>query len=168
MSIAATSPRSVHKVSVRAVVDPSHLPADDRVVAEYALVSSMVAILAIALASIPESQLAARLPVTNDRATALVIHSAREARVSASQARAALRRAPYARAPLRYLYAAGWITGRQTPYECVFAKATPEATRKELTSALRKDARLLSRLRRMSVTVAQAADALAKGTASAC
>jgi hypothetical protein len=168
MSIAATSPRSVHKVSVRAIVDPSHRPADDPVVAEYALVSSMVAILAIALASIPESQLAARLPVTNDRATALVIHSAREARVSASQARAALRRAPYARAPLRYLYAAGWITGRQKPYACVFAKATPEATRKELTSALRKDARLLSRLRRMSVTVAQAADALTKGTASAC
>jgi hypothetical protein len=128
----------------------------------------MVAILAIALASIPESQLAARLPVTTNRATALVIQSAREARVPASQARAAFRRAPYARAPLRYLYAAGWITGRQAPYECVFAKATPEATRKELTSALRKDARLLNRLRRMSVTVAQAADALTKGTASAC
>jgi hypothetical protein len=36
MSIAATSPRSVHKVSVRAVVDPSHRPADDGVVAEHA------------------------------------------------------------------------------------------------------------------------------------
>jgi hypothetical protein len=128
----------------------------------------MVAILAIALASIPESQLAARLPVTTGRASTLVTQSARGAHVSPSEARAALRRAPYPRAPLRYLYAAGWIMGRQKPYECVFAKATPDATRKELTSALRKDARLLSRLRRMSVTVPQAADALMKGTASAC
>lgn len=136
--------------------------------AEYALVTAMVATLAFALASIPDAQLASRLPVTPARATALVTQSARTSRVPVSGARAAYARAPYGRPPLRYLYAAGWITGKQLPAKCVFAKVTPDYTRQELTTAIRKDSRLAGRLRRMNVTVGRAVDAVAKGIASAC
>jgi hypothetical protein len=137
-------------------------------VAEYALVTAMVATLALALASIPDAQLGRRLPVTTARATALVTQSARASRVPVSGARAAYARAPYGRPPLRYLYAAGWITGQTTPHECIFAKVTPDPTRQKLDASIRRDARLVSRLKRMKVTVGQAVDALAQGTASAC
>jgi len=131
-------------------------------------VTAMVATLAIALASIPESQLANRLPVTTERATALVTQSARTAHVSVAGARKAMTSSPYARPPLRYLYAAGWITGRQKPSDCIFAKVTPEATEQEMARGLRANLRLAQRLRRMHVTVAQAASALTRGAASAC
>lgn len=136
--------------------------------AEYALVTAMVATLTLALASIPDAQLARRLPVTTARATALVTQSAQASSVPAAGARNAYARAPYGRPPLRYLYAAGWITGKQLPAKCVFAKVTPDYTRQELTTAIRKDSRLAARLRRMKVTVGQAVDATAKGIASAC
>jgi hypothetical protein len=76
--------------------------------------------------------------------------------------------APYGRAALRYLYAEGWIAGRKNAADCVFAKATPESTVRELAAGIRKDARLRARLRRMNVTVDQAAVALTRGTAAAC
>lgn len=128
----------------------------------------MAATLALALASIPDAQLASRLPVTTARATALVTQSARASNVPVSGARAAYARAPFGRPPLRYLYAAGWITGKQLPAKCVFAKVTPDYTHQELTTAIRKNAKITSRLRRMKVTTGQAVEALAQGTASAC
>jgi hypothetical protein len=136
--------------------------------AEYAIVTAVVASIAIALAAIPESQLAAQLPVTASTASALVAKSARTSDVSVREARAALRRAPYGRAPLRYLFAAGWIGGRARPSDCVFAKVTPDSTTREFVASIRRDARLVTRLRRMNVTIAQAASALTRGTASAC
>jgi len=150
------------------VIDRFGGVADHSAVGEYVLITAMVATLAIGLASIPDSELARRLPVTNARAAALVTQSARVSGVSVTGARAAFRRAPFGRPPLRYLYAAGWITGKQLPAKCIFAKVTPDYTRQELTTAIRKDTRLASRLRRMKVTVGQAVDAVAKGTASAC
>jgi len=136
--------------------------------AEYAIVTAVVASLAIALSSIPQSQLAASLPVTAAKARALVSTSARTSHLPAAQARAAYARAPYGRPPLRYLFAAGWIGGRLRPTDCAFAKVTPDSTRSEFVSTIRRDTRLLDRLRRMRVTVAGAADALTRGTASAC
>ncbi|HEX5582615.1 hypothetical protein, partial [Gaiella sp.] len=57
--------------------------------AEYALITAMVASLALSLATIPQSELGRRLPVTSERAQALVSKSARTADVSPAQARAA-------------------------------------------------------------------------------
>ena len=136
--------------------------------AEYALVTAVMASLVVALASIPDGQLGARLPVTQQKATTLVTQTAKSGRVPVAQARAVLRRAPYPRPALRYLYTAGWITGRQQPAECLFAKATPDATRGRIADSIRGDARLRARLRRMNVTVSQAAGALTSGTAAAC
>lgn len=136
--------------------------------AEYALITAVVASLALSLATIPESQLSRTLPVTAARAQALASRSARTAGVPAAGARAAVASAPYTRAALRYLFAEGWIGGRKNAAECVFAKATPEATRSRLATAMRKDTRLRARLGRIHVTVGQAAEALTRGTAAAC
>jgi hypothetical protein len=136
--------------------------------AEYALVTAVMASLAIALTSIPDAQLAARLPTTAARATALVNQTAKSAKVPAADARAAMARAPFTRPPLRYLYATGWIGGRKSPADCLFAKVTPESTSKRMSETIRKDAKLVSRLRRMNVTVPQAAGAITAGTAAAC
>jgi hypothetical protein len=136
--------------------------------AEYALVTAVVASLAIALATIPDAQLARNLPVTAARAQALVSKSARASGVSTAEARSVMARAPYGRAALRYLYAEGWLAGRKNAAECVFAKATPGSTRRDLAAGIRKDDRLRTRLRRMRVTVDQAAGALTRGTAAAC
>lgn len=142
--------------------------ADDRAVAEYALITAVVASLALSLATIPESELARQLPLTAARAQALVSRSARAGNIPPAQARAVLAHAPYRRAPLRYLYAEGWIGGRRNAADCVFAKATPGPTQDRLAIGIRKDARLRARLRRMNVTVSQAAAALTRGTAAAC
>ena len=136
--------------------------------AEYALITAVVASLALSLATIPERQLARQLPVTAARAQALISKTARASDVPVAEARSAIARAPYGRAALRYLYAEGWVGGRKNAAECVFAKATPESTRKRLEAALRTDARLRTRLARMAVTVPQAAEAITRGTASAC
>jgi hypothetical protein len=77
-------------------------------------------------------------------------------------------KAPYRRSALRYLYAEGWIGGRRSPADCVFAKATPDSTQQQLAAGIRKDGRLQARLRRMRVTPDQAAQALARGTGAAC
>jgi len=50
----------------------------------------------------------------------------------------------------------------------VFAKATPASTERRLAVELRKDAKVVTRLRRMDVTVMQAAWVLTRGTAAAC
>lgn len=135
---------------------------------EYALVTAVMASLAIALTSIPDARLAARLPTTSARAAALVTETARTAKVPVAGARAAFSSAPYRRPQLRYLFAAGWVGGRQRAAECAFAKVSLESTTKRMAESIRKDGRLLARLRRMNVTVVAAADALTRGTAAAC
>ncbi|HET9243503.1 MAG TPA: hypothetical protein VFN99_08665 [Gaiella sp.] len=139
-----------------------------RAMAEYALVTALVATLAASISAIPEGQLAARLPTTAAKARALITQTARQHRVPVSGGRTALARAPYRRAPLRYLFAAGWVDGRRSPASCVFAKATPSSTERRITTSIRQDRALVARLARMNVSVPQAAEAMLRGTASAC
>jgi hypothetical protein len=151
-----------------ALVDRAAAGTDHPTMAEYALVTALVATLAISISAIPQDQLSARLPTTAAKARALVTHTAREHRVPASEARAALARAPYSRAPLRYLFASGWVDGRRNAVSCVFARAAPSSTARNIAAAIRRDARLVARLGRMHVAVPQAAEAVLRGTASAC
>ena len=50
----------------------------------------------------------------------------------------------------------------------MFAKAAPNATTRNIAKAIRSDRGLLTRLARMSVSVDQAAEAVLRGSASAC
>ena len=136
--------------------------------AEYALVTAVMASLALSLTAIPDARLAARLPTTTARAAALVTETARSAKVPVASARTAFANAPFKRPQLRYLYTAGWVGGRQRPSECVRAKLSPGSTMERMTASIKRDGRLLTRLRRMSVTVPAAAAALTRGTAAAC
>jgi hypothetical protein len=151
-----------------AEIDRSGDPADHPCMGEYALVTAAVASLAISLLAIPEGQLASRLPTTAAKARALVARDARSHRVSTAEAKAVLGRAPYRRAPLRYLYTAGWLDGRKNPASCVFAKATPDDTTTRVSAAIKRDRPLRSRLARMHVTPMQGARAIVRGTAAAC
>jgi hypothetical protein len=135
---------------------------------EYALVTSMVAVIALGIGTIPDAMLAKRLPTTAAKAQTLVSSSARTQKVAPAQARAAMARAPYRRAPLRYLFAEGWIRGTKDPKSCVFAKAAPSATTHNIAKAIRGDRGLVTRLGRMKVSVDQAAEAVLRGSASAC
>jgi hypothetical protein len=137
-------------------------------VGEYTLVTAAVASLTISLATIPEAKLAARLPTTAAKARALVARDARGHGVSDAEAKAVLGRAPYRRAPLRYLYASGWLDGRTNQASCIFAKATPGSTIAEAAATMRRNKRLVARLGRMNVTVSQAARAVVRGASSAC
>jgi hypothetical protein len=136
--------------------------------AEYALVTAVVASLAVAFGSLTDARLASRLPVTAARAQALVVQAAKANAVPPAMARATLTRAPYTRPALRYLYATGWIGGRKSPADCLFAKATPESTQRRFADSIRGDPKVLAALRKMRVTVVQAAGALRRGTADAC
>ena len=89
---------------------------------EYALVTAAVAALAISIATMPEGKLAARLPTTAAKAQALVARDARSHGVPGAEARRVLSRAPYGRAPLRYLYTAGWLDGRKSPASCLLGR----------------------------------------------
>ena len=135
--------------------------------AEYALVTAVVASLAVAFGSLTGSQLS-QLPVTAARAQSLVVQTAKANSVPAATARATLARAPYQRPALRYLYASGWIGGRKSPADCLFAKVTPESTQQRFADSIRTDPKVVAALRKMRVTVAQAAGALRRGTADAC
>jgi hypothetical protein len=137
-------------------------------VGEYALVTAAVASLAISIATIPEGKLAARLPTTTAKAQALVAHDARTHGVAAGQAKTVLARAPYDRAPLRYLYTSGWLDGRKDQRSCLFAKTTPGDTTAEAARAIRRNGALVARLARMHVSVGQAASAVVRGASSAC
>ncbi len=137
-------------------------------VGEYVLVTAAVAALAISIATIPEGKLAARLPTTAAKAQALVARDARAHGVSGAEAKKVLSRAPYRTAPLRYLYASGWLDGRKDQRSCFFAKTIPEHTQSEVTRAIRGNASLVTRLARMHVSVAQAARAVVRGASAAC
>jgi len=81
----------------RRAVDRVGALADHPEMAEYALITAVVASLAISLATIPEAQLARQLPVTAARAQVLITKSARAKGVPAAQARATMAHAPYGR-----------------------------------------------------------------------
>jgi len=163
VSFASISRQSVHS----SVVDRPPV-ADTSCVAEFALVTAVMAGLALSLTAIPQAQLSKQLPVTAQRAQALVTKTARTRGVPVAEARAALARAPSSRPPLRYLYAAGWIGGRLQQTDCAFAKVSADVIEQELLATMKQDSKLVTRLRRMKVTLPQAARALTQGTASAC
>lgn len=151
-----------------AAVDCPRRAPDHVAMGEYAVITAAVASLAISIATMPEGQLAARLPTTAAKAQALVANDARAHGVSGAEAKAVLVRAPYQRAPLRYLYVSGWLDARKDQASCIFAKASAGSSTAEARTALRRNKTLVERLARMHVTVAQAAGAVVRGAADAC
>ncbi len=108
------------------------------------------------------------LPVKEGTAISTVNAAAHAQKVSGAGARAAYRKAPYAKPVLKYLYAVGWIGGKKSPASCLFAKTDPTGTEQEALAEIRKNAKVVHALRRAHVGVKAAATALVRGIASAC
>jgi hypothetical protein len=135
-------------------------------VVEYASITAALAILASSLAGVVGS--VGELPATQPKANALVAVAARSHRVPAVRARAALAQAPYRRPVLRYLYAIGWIGAASDRTKCAAARLLGPEPDVVAAAALRRDPKLLARLRAAHLTVRQAATALGRGATDGC
>lgn len=145
-----------------AVADRSGTAHDASV--EYALLTSAIAVVLVgALGGV-----GAALPTTASQARATVTRSAQAAGVPAAEARAALAGAPYARQPLRTLYAIGWVAGRRDRSTCVFARVAGSSTAPIARDALRRLRGATTLLRRARVTQQAAVQAIDRGFRASC
>ena len=134
--------------------------------AEYAMVTAAVALLAVTLVG-AVGKTPAQLPRTTAAAIKLVSSNARAKKVSVAGARAAYTKAPYRKTALKYVYAVGWITGTHDRASCLYTASTADAVR-EATTEIRGNSKLLGKLRSRDVTPKQAATALVGGISYAC
>lgn len=104
-----------------------------------------------------------------DRAAAAAVGSAaRSQGVPSSAAKAAYRRAPYAKPALKYLFALGWIGGKKNWVQCRLMLVNEDAAVRQAEQDLRERPKLVAQLRKRAVSVRDAAVALVKGAVSAC
>jgi hypothetical protein len=137
------------------------------VIVEYASVVAAMSILVSTITGAFGQKLVA-LPTRDGTAVAAVSAGARAQHVSAPQARAAYRTAPYSKPVLKYMYAVGWIGGKKSPASCLFAKTDAAGTENDALSEIHKNPKVLRALRRAHVGLRAAATALVRGIASAC
>jgi hypothetical protein len=94
--------------------------------------------------------------------------AARSQHVPAAGAKAAYRRAPYAKPALKYLYALGWIGGMRNRGQCGLTLLGQDAARLQAKTEILGNRKLMAQLKRRGVTAAVAARALVAGVVSAC
>ena len=94
--------------------------------------------------------------------------AARAQHVSQSGAKAAYKRAPYAKPALKYLYAMGWIGGMRNRAQCRLTLLGQDAAREQAKREILGTRKLLAQLQKRSVSAATAAGALVAGVVSAC
>jgi len=94
--------------------------------------------------------------------------AAKTQKVSPAGARAAYSRAPYKKPALKYLYALGWIGGTKNPGQCGLALLGQDAAKDQAAREMRSNAKLVAQLKKRSVSVSAAANAVTRGVVSAC
>jgi hypothetical protein len=94
--------------------------------------------------------------------------AARSQHVSEAGAKAAYKRAPYAKPALKYLYAMGWIGGMRNRAQCGLTLLGQDAARDQAKREILQNRKLLVQLKKRSVSAATAARALVAGVVSAC
>ena len=134
--------------------------------AEYAMVTAAVALLAVTLVG-AVGKTPTQLPRTTAAAIKLVASNARAKKVSVAGARAAYTKAPYRKAALKYVYAVGWITGTHDRGSCLFT-GSPSDSVKQAAGEIRANPKVVAKLRSRGLTPQQAATALVKGISYAC
>ena len=97
-----------------------------------------------------------------------VSKAAKSQKVAPAGARAAYKRAPYAKPALRYLHAMGWIGGTRNRAQCGLTLIGQDAARAQAVREIREDRKLRAQLRKRAISVRAAAGALVKGVVSAC
>jgi hypothetical protein len=136
-------------------------------VVEYAGILAAVSLLAATLTGAYGQNVTAVL-TTQTAGVAAVGKAAKAQNVPPAGAKAAFKRAPYSKTALRYLYALGWIGGTRNPGQCGLTLLGEGAARDQAASGIRANAKLAAQLKRRSISVGTAANALTKGVVSAC
>jgi hypothetical protein len=131
---------------------------------EYAGLTAALTILVASLNGV----FATALPSTGARADTLVSTIARSHGVPAPEARAAYAAAPYPKPALRYLYAVGWVGSVSSSTTCKVAQVLGPDPATAATQALQGSPSALGMLRRAHITISQAANAFARGSADGC
>jgi hypothetical protein len=137
------------------------------VIGEYAGIVAGLALLAATLTGAYGQNVTAVL-ASSGAGIAAVAKAARAQHVSQPGAKAAYKRAPYGKPVLRYLYAMGWIGGMRNRGQCGLTLIGQDAARQQAKTEILGNRKLLSQLRKRSVTAGSAAKALVAGVVSAC
>jgi hypothetical protein len=137
------------------------------VVVEYAGIVAGLALLASTLSGAYGQNVAAVFASSGAGVTA-VEKAARAQHVSAPGAKAAYKRAPYAKPVLKYLYAMGWIGGMRNRGQCGLTLIGQDAARQQAKTEILGNRKLLGQLKKRGVTAVTAARALVAGVVSAC
>lgn len=136
-------------------------------VVEYAGILAAVTLMAVTLTGAFGQNVAAVF-TSSSVGLAAAGKAAQAQKVSPAGAKAAYKRAPYAKNALKYLYALGWIGGTKNPGQCGLTLLGQDAAREVATRDIRSNAKLMAQLRKRGVTAAAAAAAVTKGVVSAC
>lgn len=136
-------------------------------IVEYGSLVAALAVLASTIGGAFGGNLAA-LPTSTGTALAAVTAGAKAQKVPPGEAKAAYNRAPYKKPILKYLYAIGFIGGKKSPVSCLFARVSRAQTEAEAVIEIRKNPKLVQRLKRRGVSAKTAATVLVAGIASAC
>jgi hypothetical protein len=137
------------------------------VLVEYAGIVAGLALLASTLSG-AYGQSVTAVFATSGAGVAAAGKAARSERVSPAGAKAAYRRAPYAKPALKYLYAMGWIGGMRNRGQCGLTLIGQDAARAQAKHEILGNAKLLAQLKRRGITAAAGAKALVAGVVSAC
>jgi hypothetical protein len=137
------------------------------VVVEYAGILAAVSLMAATLTG-AYGQTVTAVFASSGAGIASAANAAKVQKVPPAGAKAAYKRAPYAKPALKYLYALGWIGGTKNPGQCGLTLLGEGAAKDQAADGIRKNAKLVAQLKRRSISVSAAANALTKGVVSAC
>lgn len=134
---------------------------------EYAGILAAISLMAVTLTG-AYGQAVTAVFTSSGAGVAAVAKAAKAQKVSPAAARAAYNRAPYRKPVLKYLYALGWIGGTKNLGQCGLTLLGQDAAKEQAARELRANAKLVAQLRKRSVSVSAAANAVTAGVVSAC
>jgi hypothetical protein len=134
---------------------------------EYAGILAAVSLMAVTLTGAYGKSISAVF-TTSGAGVAAVAKAAKAQKVSAAGAKAAYTRAPYRKPVLKYLYALGWIGGTKNPGQCGLTLLGQDAAKAQAAREMRANAKMVAQLKKRSVSVSAAANAVTQGVVSAC
>ncbi|HET8969280.1 MAG TPA: hypothetical protein VFN06_07625 [Gaiellaceae bacterium] len=134
---------------------------------EYAGILAAVALMAATLTGAYGKTVTAVF-TSSTAGVASVVEAAKAQKVSTTGAKTAYARAPYKKPALKYLYALGWIGGTKNPGQCGLTLLGQDAAKEQAARDMRSNTKLLTQLKRRSISVSAAATAVTKGVVSAC
>jgi hypothetical protein len=137
------------------------------VAVEYAGILAAISLMAVTLTGAYGKSVTAVF-TTSGAGVAAVAKAAKAQKISPAGAKAAYNRAPYRNPALKYLYALGWIGGTKNPAQCGLTLLGKNTAREQAARELRANAKLVAQLKKRSVSVSAAANAVTAGVVSAC